>query len=205
MHRLFLPFERLDAEREGIEGSGLGLAISKRLVELMGGSIGVESVKGEGCRFWIEVPLSPAAAERDPAAEAGGGGLEALAGTVLYIEDNSANYKLVQEVLEPYPAIRVEGAATGEEGLAKVAALRPDAILLDLQLPGMSGQEVFEVLKRDWPRIPVLVVSADASPSRIRYLRESGAFSYLTKPLEMLSFLECLAGALGGKGEDEIL
>ncbi len=199
--RLFTPFERLGAEQSGIEGTGLGLALSKRLVEAMGGEISVQSVVGEGSTFAVELPLaqeqtalsqashdSPATAARQPV-EAG----ETQA-VVLYIEDNPANFGLVQNILRHRSEIKLLAAMRGSAGLALAQRHRPDLILLDFHLPDMSGDEVLlrlraEARTRD---IPVIVVSADATPHRIEQMQAAGVVEYLTKPLDVKQFLTVL-------------
>ncbi len=186
-NRLFIPFDRLGAETSGVEGTGLGLALTKRLVEAMGGAIGAINRPGRGATFWFELPVAQAPAAVAPVAE--GPGHDALpAGShfVLYIEDNPANYRLIELALAHRPGVRLMAAPLGRQGVELAARLRPDLVLLDLHLPDISGEEVFRQLKaapgtRD---IPVVVLSADAMPDRTRQLRAAGAAEYLTKPLE---------------------
>ncbi|CAA9588839.1 MAG: hypothetical protein AVDCRST_MAG88-4456, partial [uncultured Thermomicrobiales bacterium] len=200
--RLFTPFERLGAEATGVEGTGLGLALSKRLVEAMRGTIGVDSTVGEGSTFWVEFPLAdgPLAGlgrveEEAPSLAARHG----AARTVLYIEDNLSNLSLVEHLLEQRPGIALLTAMQGGFGLHIARERQPDLILLDLNLPDMAGAEVLRLL-RDDPRtsvIPVVVISADATPGRIERLLAAGATAYATKPLEVRRFLAILDEALG--------
>jgi PAS domain S-box-containing protein len=200
---LFQPFERLGADQTSIEGTGLGLALSRGLAEAMGGSIGVESVVNHGSTFWVELaqtePLGthPPELSDDALTEAR---LDAH-GVVLYIEDNRSNVRLMERVMERRPGIRLLHASDGGEGLAMAAAERPDLILLDLHLPDMSGEELLRRLSADsvLRRIPVAVLSADASPLQSRRMKSSGAVAYLTKPLDIHQVMALLDEQLAGK------
>ena len=199
--RLFTPFERLGAEHSKVEGTGIGLALSKRLVEAMGGEIGVESTPGRGSTFHLELPTAdvlPAEAATpglaEPAAAAGP--------TVLCIEDNPSNYTLVEQVLEATrPGIRLRGAMCGELGLDMAREHQPDLILLDLQLPDLEGDKLLQKLQADalTREIPVIMVTADATNGQARRLLDLGARAYLTKPLNITAFLSAIDGALGLK------
>ena len=195
--RLFAPFDRLDAAAKGIEGTGLGLALSKGLVEAIGGTLGVESEPGKGSTFWIELPLATTStnfAEVDldvtPPPEA-----NALRpATVLYVEDNIGNVRLLERLLMHRPNINLITTLQGRLGLELAQQHRPDLILLDVHMPDLSGYEVLELLRGD-PRtasIPVVMLSADASHEQIQRFRDAGARDYLTKPLDLQSFLEQL-------------
>ncbi|MBA2245178.1 MAG: PAS domain S-box protein, partial [Gemmatimonadetes bacterium] len=206
--QLFVPFERLGAEQSGIEGTGLGLALSKRLVEAMGGSLTVESTVGEGSTFWVEFAHEPSPLERLAAS----GGVrpdapEAVTGapaaTVLYVEDNLANLALIESILESRPEITLVTALQGQMGLELAAQHHPDLILLDLHLPDLRGDEVFKRLQSD-PRtrgIPVVVITADAMPGRIKQLMQEGVRAYLTKPLDVDEFLDTVDGILAEREE----
>ncbi len=193
--RLFMPFERLGAERTTVEGTGLGLALSKGLVEAMAGEIGAESVPGEGSTFWLELPLA-----RDPMEALGGGGpagsdatagREGYAGTVLYVEDNLSNLQLIEMLLDGWPELQLLSAQQGMMGLEIARARQPDLILLDLHLPDLPGWDVLQALQEDpaTRSIPVVVISADATPGRIERLRAAGAREYLTKPIDVPALL----------------
>ena len=196
VERLFSPFERLQADRTTIEGTGLGLALSKRLVELMGGRIGVKSTPNEGSLFWIELPQTEAPLQR--LERNGGAGAFDLEGradptwkSLLYIEDNLSNLHLIERIFEKRPRIKLLAAMQGEIGLNLARQHRPDLVLLDVNLPDMSGPEVLRRLRGEKMTcdIPVVVVSADATPRQIDHLLAAGASDYLIKPLEVKKFL----------------
>ena len=200
--RLFKPFERLGAESSDIEGTGLGLALSKRLVELMGGEIGVESTEGKGSTFWVDLPLSEhpfhrieAQSDEKPLAD-----IKEYTHTILYIEDNLANYELVQQVLTEGSLVNLIWAIQGSIGLDLARQYLPDLILLDLHLPDTHGSEVLARLRQDeaTAAIPVIVISADATPRQIERLRDAGADGYLTKPLNVAEFLRTVQTLLTG-------
>ena len=196
MHRLFTPFDRLDVPDGAVEGTGLGLALSKGLVELMGGTLRAESTLGVGSTFSLELPVAatPVCESRVPEARAPGADAASAAGSVLYIEDNPANLRLVERIVTRRPGVRLLSAVQGRRGLELARAHRPDAIVLDLHLPDIGGQEVLAELKAD-PKtreIPVVILSADATPSRTAGLLREGAHAYLTKPLSVAEFLGVL-------------
>ncbi|HEX8452466.1 MAG TPA: PAS domain S-box protein [Longimicrobium sp.] len=204
MDQLFVPFARLGAEDSGVEGTGLGLALSRPLIEAMGGTIVAESVVGEGSIFTVDLPLveAPSAAPEPvphathdaPAARDG-----ASLAKVLYVEDNVANLSLIEAILSGRPEITLLSALQGGLGVDLAAEHRPDLILLDLHLPDLPGEEVLRRLRAD-PRtgeIPVIVISADATPTTVKRLLESGARAYLTKPLDIDEFTEAIDGVLG--------
>ena len=190
--KVFTPFERLGAAEMKIEGSGLGLAISKRLVELMGGSIGVESVPGEGSTFWIELPLAKGVPEpADSRVVEEVRPVFQAQRTLLYIEDNAANFKLMEHVFHLRPSVKLLGAVCGRRGLEMAIEHHPDLVLLDLNLPDLNGDEVLAQLQAD-PRtasIPVVMVSGDAIPSQAKRLMAAGARHYVTKPFDLKQFL----------------
>jgi PAS domain S-box-containing protein len=201
---LFVPFERLSADQTNVEGTGLGLALAKRLVELMKGQIGVESVLGQGSTFWIELPA--AESQLDRLQRTGGTGklpfLSNTTRTILYIEDNIANFELIQQVLADYDQIKLLWATDPEASIALAHQQRPNLILLDLHLGGKDGSEVLRQLKRDdqMSSIPVVVVSADATVGQVERLLALGAHSYLTKPLDVKLFVQLIEGLLGEDG-----
>jgi signal transduction histidine kinase/CheY-like chemotaxis protein len=194
--RIFVAFERLTADRAGVEGTGLGLALAKRLAELMGGDVSVESVVGEGSAFCLELPRATAPAlallsvpEPDPLALD-----EEQPRTVLYIEDNLSNLDLVEQILQKRAGLRLIPALRGDLGLRLAREQQPDVILLDLDLPDLEGREVLRRLRADETtrHIPVVVVSANALPRGIEQLRAAGANAYVTKPIDVRQFFRVL-------------
>jgi PAS domain S-box-containing protein len=192
--RLFAPFDRLDADALGIEGTGLGLALSKGLMEAIGGSLGVDSEPGVGSTFWIELPLATTSAkfaevvpDTAPEPESNAG----PAATVLYIEDNIGNVRLLERLMVHRPNIRLITTLQGSLGFELAQQHRPDLILLDVHMPELSGYEVLELLRGNdqTSSIPVVMLSADASHEQIQRFRAAGARDYLTKPLDLQSFL----------------
>jgi PAS domain S-box-containing protein len=208
MERLFAPFDRLGAETTGVEGTGLGLALSKGLIEAMGGSLGVKSAVAQGSMFFIELPLVEApgtTAEERGALESITIGGEAVSHVILYIEDNLANLKLIEGALNRRPGLTLLTAMQGSLGLDLARQHQPELILLDLHLPDISGQEVLRRLQVD-PRtrqIPVIVISADATPGQTRDLLAAGARAYLTKPIDVSRFFQVVDEALAQRRLDD--
>ena len=194
--RLFQPFERLGAERTTVPGTGLGLALTRKLVQGMHGTIGVESRRGAGSTFWIRLNRSPVAAtkprvRRKPPAPAP---IIDCQRTVLYVEDNLATIGLMEEVFSMRPQINLLTAMQGGLTLELAREHHPDLIVLDLHLPDIQGDEVLAQLRAD-PRtasIPVVMCSADATERRRKQLIAAGARAYLTKPVKVQRFLRML-------------
>lgn len=201
--RLFRPFERLVTDESSVEGTGLGLALAKRLIELMQGRIGVESLVGRGSTFWIELPS--AESQLALLQRTGGTGqlpaMSATARTILYVEDNVANFELIQQVLADYSQIELLWAADPQTGIESARLHHPSLILLDLHLGSRDGAEVLRQLKQDveTASIPVIMVSADATHSQIERLIALGAHSYLTKPLDVKLFMQLIEDLLSEK------
>ncbi|MBW3552987.1 MAG: PAS domain S-box protein [Gemmatimonadetes bacterium] len=200
LSRLFTPFERLGAEHSGIEGTGIGLAVSRGLIEAMDGEIGVESEAGRGSTFWFELPLDPSQPTGELADEAPARSAPPQApeeseanreATILYIEDNPSNFKLVERVLGRRPGVRLLTAMQGGLGLELAREHKPDLILLDLHLPDIHGSEVMRRIREDGviSRTPVVIISADVTTNQVRQLLEAGAQAYLPKPLDIQEFL----------------
>lgn len=191
---LFSPFSRLGAEGGEIEGTGLGLALCKGLVEAMHGSMGVESEPSVGSVFWLE--LRSAEEEVTPeevaSAEPSTTGYLDTRRTVLYVEDNRSNIRLVQSILAQRPNVELLVATEGEQGIQQARKHNPDLVVLDLNLPDIHGAEVLRRLRAEPAThdIPVVVLSADATASQSRRLLSEGASSYLTKPIDVKEFLD---------------
>ncbi len=198
--KLFTPFERLGAEQSNVEGTGIGLALSKGLVEAMGGSIGLESTLGRGSTFYLELAscaVSSRANENTPVPEL----KYSPTGrhTILCIEDNLANFALIEQTLEALrPDVRLLGAMQGQLGMEMAREHQPDLILLDLQLPDVSGDKVLRLLRADVAtrNIPVIMVSADATKGQVQRLLDLGAQNYLTKPINIRTFLRTIDDTL---------
>lgn len=205
--RLFTPFERLGAEQTGIEGTGLGLALSKRITEAMGGTIGVQSeaVAGKGTTFWIELPLGESpidifdgvVTDSQRAKETR---VADLMTKILYVEDNLANLELVQRILARRPDIELIPCMQGELALELARLHRPHLILLDLHLPDVPGEQVLQRLRQtsESRDIPVIVVSADATNGQTERLVAFGAQGYLTKPIDVRTFVATIDDVLAG-------
>jgi len=201
--QLFQPFNRLGKETSTEEGTGIGLVVTKRLVELMGGTIGVDSVVGVGSVFWIELTLT--AAPQLALREAEGPALaqaQAPPGTplrtLLYVEDNPANLELVEQLIARRPDMRLLSAAEGNLGIEFARAYQPEVILMDINLPGISGIAAMKILRADpsTAHIPIIALSANAVPRDIEKALEAGFFNYLTKPIKVDKFMDALDSAL---------
>ena len=209
LSRLFTPFDRLGAEQSETQGTGLGLALSKALVEAMGGSIGVESVPDRGSRFWVELPLTEGPLERYEREELREGSpperISYRRRRILYIEDNLSNLRLVERIFARQQDLEIIPAMQGRLGIELAAKHRPDLILLDVHLPDIMGDEVLAELQRtpELREIPVVVISADATPKQIKRLMGGGAREYLTKPFEVVRLRAVVDEALGRSDAQE--
>jgi len=204
LSQLFQPFNRLGQEATGgVAGTGIGLVVTKRLVELMGGAIGVESSVGVGSVFWCEFSLcSPPENLPDgvevPARGESSVTANAAQHTLLYVEDNQANMKLVEQIISRRGDIRLLTATDGIAGIELARSARPTVILMDINLPGISGVGAMQILLEDTATasIPVIALSANANPRDIEMGLKMGFFRYLTKPIKIKEFLETLNEAL---------
>jgi len=200
--QLFQPFNRLGQESGSEEGTGIGLVVTKQLVELMGGSISVNSTVGVGSEFHIEL-LRGVTPQLDmsniiltkllpPASE------NVALRTLLYVEDNPANLMLVEHIIEAHPYLSMLSAHDGYQGLSLARSQRPDVILMDINLPGISGIQTMNILRNDptTMHIPVIALSANAMLRDIEKGLEAGFFCYLTKPIKITEFMNALDDAL---------
>jgi len=195
MDELFQPYNRLGRERSAVEGTGIGLVISRRLAELMGGSLRAQSVAGEGSTFILTLPPAPDAGADAP----GDSELPTQPATyhqrlVHYIEDNETNIEVMRGMLLRRPQVRLSVSMNGLDGLAAVRLQRPSLILLDMHLPDIDGLELLRHLKDDpnLGSVPVVVVSADATATHIEAALTAGAAHYVTKPVNLANFLDIL-------------
>jgi PAS domain S-box-containing protein len=201
--QLFQPFNRLGQGAGGVAGTGIGLVVTKRLAELMEGVLGVESTVGVGSVFWCEL-ISVAA----PQLKIQNGKVEASirpqlpAGasqrTLLYVEDNPANMNLIEQLIARCPDMRLLTAVNGTLGIEIARATQPQVVLMDINLPGISGIEAMKILREDpaTAHIPIVALSANAMPRDIAKALEAGFFRYLTKPIKVEEFMDTLNAAL---------
>ncbi len=201
--QLFQPFNRLGQEAEGEEGTGIGLVVTKRLVELMGGAIGVDSTVGVGSVFWIEMISAAAPQFVDETPDAGADSPQPLPHgarlrTLLCVEDNPANLKLIAELIARRSELRLLTAVNGTLGIERARAAQPEMILMDVNLPDISGIEAMRILREDplTAHIPIVALSANAMPRDIMKGLEAGFFRYLTKPIKVNEFMDTLRTAL---------
>jgi PAS domain S-box-containing protein len=211
--RLFQPFNRLGKETSGEEGTGVGLVVTRQLVELMGGAVGVESIVGAGSTFWVELPATGApelsygrdvgvtTEEKNHVATYASSSPR----TLLYVEDNPANLALVEQLISRRSDLRLLMAIDADIGIELARTHRPDVILMDINLPGMSGYDALKVLQNnpDTAHIPVIAISANAIPRDIERGMAAGFFRYLTKPIKFDEFMVTLNIALHRVAENE--
>ena len=201
--QLFQPFNRLGKAAGVVEGTGIGLVVTKRLVEMMGGTIGVDSTVGLGSVFWIELDLTTAkeiliqdaknVARVRPQVQDG-----VPLRTVLYVEDNSANLELVEQLVMRHSDLRFLAATDGNLGIEFARTYLPDVILMDINLPGINGLDAMKILRADpsTAHIPIIAISANAMPRDIEKALAAGFCNYLTKPIKVNEFMDTLDRAL---------
>lgn len=203
LSQLFQPFNRLGKEAGLEQGTGIGLVVTKRLVELMGGSIGVVSSVETGSTFWVELALTDA-----PRLTADLGTITTLSRaniatdtmerSVLYVEDNPANLALIEQLVAGRPDLHLVTAVDGYSGIERARACLPQVILMDINLPGISGLDALRILRADpaTAHIPIIAISANAMPHEIKSCLDAGFFDYITKPIKVNLFLDTLDMAL---------
>jgi PAS domain S-box-containing protein len=208
--KLFQPFDRLGYESGEIEGTGIGLTITKRLVEIMGGRIDLESTLGQGSTFWFDLPSSVAKKSISPDSPVIDFEIDAVTlkgdaklNTVLYVEDNPANLNLMEHILRRVPGLNLISAHTAELGLEMARQHQPEIIILDINLPGMTGMEALAHLQRldETRAIPVVALSANAMPDEIQKALDAGFQRYLTKPLNISELLNTLSDLFHSAGK----
>ena len=201
--QLFQPFNRLGKEASSEEGTGIGLVVTKRLIEFMGGTIGADSTVGVGSVFWFELSLSsaplPAVVEAAPAPLTRPEVAQGIpVRTLLYVEDNPANLELVEKLIARRTDLRLLTAVDGNLGIECARVHQPQVILMDINLPGISGLEAMKILRADpsTAHIPIIAISANALPQDIEKAIQAGFFKYLTKPIKVTELMETLDVAL---------
>lgn len=195
---IFQPFQRLGAETTSVEGTGIGLVVSKRLVEAMGGSIGFDSVMGVGSRFWVNLPKAAVNDRSGGIATKAAMDLSDISGRVIYIDDCLINIKVMLHIFRKLPSVELLTANTAECGLELICQESPDLVLMDINLPEMSGLEALHLLKANpgTVLIPVVAVSAAAMPKAIDEGLKAGFLAYLTKPFDVPNLLELVIDIL---------
>jgi len=203
--KLFEPFQRAGQETGPIEGTGIGLTISKRLAELMKGTVGYTSTEGAGSTFWIDIPVhhvvaaeasaqGPVLAPGSPLTD------EQARHTIVYIEDNPSNIAFMRDLMDDLPSVELLTAPTAEIGLSLVRAHKPSIVIMDINLPGMSGFDAAKQLREwdDTKHIPVIGLSAAALARDTARAKESGFYRYLTKPVKVAELTQVLEELLAG-------
>lgn len=206
--QLFQPFNRLGQEAGREEGTGIGLVVTQRLVHLMGGDIGADSTQGVGSVFWVEMALATApglalelTAEVPAVVPVDGASMQ----TVLYVEDNPANLELVEQIIARRSNLRLLGAADASLGIEFARVYRPRVILMDINLPGISGLDAMKILRSDplTAHIPIIALSANAVPRDIQRGMEAGFFNYITKPIKVGQLMDAIDAALVVSSQNE--
>ncbi|WP_420548711.1 PAS domain S-box protein [Curvivirga sp.] len=195
-NELFQPFNRLGIDKSGIEGTGIGLALTKKIVELMDGSIGFESQIHIGSTFWVEFPIiaDPINIHTDDREHIPNMSLPDGDHILLYIEDNLTNLQLMEDIAVEIPNLKIKSAITAEAGIELATQCHPNIILMDINLPGMSGIEATRILKATdaTKDIPIIALSADASTKVIREAKNAGCVDYLTKPFNVITLMQLI-------------
>ncbi len=200
--KLFQPFQRFVSENNMVEGTGIGLALTKKLIEEMGGTIGLNSKVGQGSAFWFELPRAqirklplPHEQTQDVEVEQR---QNVASKVMLYVEDNPSNLFLMESIIESVSHIDLISARTAENGIAMAKSHSPDIILLDINLPGMNGIDAVRILKNHpvTKSIPVLALSANAMPDTILKAKQMGFDDYITKPIDLKVLLQALNGLM---------
>lgn len=209
--KLFQPFQRLGAENSQVEGTGIGLYIAKQLIEDMDGCIGFESQDGIGSTFWVELPISELPLNEEPSMQHDDTPLQdesaktdSLRGCAVYVEDNQANVRVMQYLFKKLPSVELHIAENAECGLDMIRRILPDLVIMDINLPGISGLDALKILKAD-PQtadIPVIAVSASAMPKEVESGVKSGASAYITKPFRVLELLKLFEDILSERRRD---
>jgi CheY-like chemotaxis protein len=210
IEQLFQPFNRLGQETSDTEGTGIGLVVTKQLVQLMGGTIGVTSEVGVGCTFWFELPLSKAsmtagidASEIPPTMSQPTHRSNITQRTILYVEDNSANQNLVEQLIDRRSDLKLLIATTGRSGVKIAQEHLPDLIVMDINLPDISGLEALKLLRAraETASIPIIALSANAAPHDIEKGLNAGFLRYVTKPIILNEFMDALDVVLDKSGK----
>jgi signal transduction histidine kinase/ActR/RegA family two-component response regulator len=204
LEQLFQPFNRLGQEASDAEGTGIGLVVTKQLVELMGGEIGVHSEPGVGSTFWFELPLAvESVASTNTADETATRTLAARAPdaaqrTLLYVEDNPGNLSLVEQLIGRRSDLRLLVATDGYTGVEMARQHLPDLVLMDINLPGISGLDALKLLRAspETANIPIMALSANAVPNDVEHGLKAGFSRYLTKPIKIDEFMAALDAGL---------
>jgi CheY-like chemotaxis protein len=203
--KLFQPFQRAGQETGSIEGTGIGLVITKRLTELMGGTVGFRSAAGEGSEFWVDLPIHVSERPHAPSVQTDVPEMTRLgnAGTrlVLYVEDNPANVLFMQDLLGSFENIELVAAPTAEFGLEVARARQPAVVIMDINLPGMSGLDALNALRAapETSAIPVIALTAAASERDRQRGEQAGFYRYLTKPVKVDELEAALGNLLGSE------
>ncbi len=202
--QLFQPFNRLDADASDIEGTGVGLNLAKQIIELMGGTIGVESTPDEGSSFWITLPLNPAKDSATDGHAHAPTDLKAAEAnkTILYVDDNPSNIKLLRGLMTRMSDVVMQDAHTAELGLELAREHQPDLIILDINMPDMDGYELLELIKQEpaLEQTPVMALTANAMHNDVERGLKAGFEHYVTKPLDVKNLLETIEQLLNTHG-----